>query len=375
MLIFLSCTEVINIKLNSSECECGGVIGLFRPHIQQKIDIPEIKPYVTEYQMERGRCRSCGKRKSSSLPADVGNDLFGPRIKTIIGSLTGFYKNSKREVENILKDIFSIQISLGSISNNEARIADKCKEAYEDIEVELSYSKLLHIDETSHYKNGNLGWCWMFTNASSSLIKLTDSRGKKVLEGSVFGENDAIRVTDRYVVYNYFNPEMRQVCWSHLARDFERFAHSFHPGIREIGEYLRYIAYELFGLKKALLLEQISVLRFLRRGRILRKRAWYYLKDIAHKTDAVHAARVANNIMKCENMMWKFMSDPMNIPLTNNHAERQIRHYVTYRKNSYFTCSERGDRFLERVISLYLTWKQRTQNPVKNLQNLLINHA
>lgn len=65
------------------------------------------------------------------------------------------------------------------------------------------------------------------------------------------------------------------------------------------------------------------------------------------------------------------MKSGKNISLTNNHAEQQIRHYVTYRKNSYFTQSDRGDRFLERIISLYLTWKKRAQNPVKNLQNLL----
>lgn len=40
-----------------------------------------------------------------------------------------------------------------------------------------------------------------------------------------------------------------------------------------------------------------------------------------------------------QDMMWKFLEDPKNIPLTNNHAERQIRHYVVYRKNSYFTQS------------------------------------
>ncbi|MFT4327771.1 MAG: transposase, partial [Wolbachia pipientis] len=41
-----------------------------------------------------------------------------------------------------------------------------------------------------------------------------------------------------------------------------------------------------------------------------------------------------------ERMIWKFLDDPKNIPLTNNFAERQIRHYVVYRKNSYFTQSK-----------------------------------
>ncbi|WP_243018580.1 IS66 family transposase, partial [Candidatus Cardinium hertigii] len=72
-----------------------------------------------------------------------------------------------------------------------------------------------------------------------------------------------------------------------------------------------------------------------------------------------------------ERKLWKFEQDSDNIPLTNNLAERQIRHYVVYRKNSYFTQSERDNRFLERIISLYLTWKQQKLNPYTQLQILI----
>lgn len=365
--------EVTEVNLNSSQCDCGGILSIVNQvHIHQKIDIPEIKPYVTEYHMQKGRCKRCGKRKKASLPLGVTTDLFGPRIKTVIGALTGFYKNSKREVANILRDMFNVDISLGSISNSEYRIANKCAESYEDIELALSYSKMLHIDETSHYNKDKLGWCWMFSNALMSLVKLTDSRGKKVLQNSVFGQDGHIVISDRYCVYNYFDAENRQVCWSHLAREFERFAHSSYVEVKYLGKSLRDIANELFVLKKALHQEQINMLRFLRRTKKLRRRMWYYLKTMSNKPELLQAARMAKNIMKSENMMWKFLDDPNNIPLTNNHAEQQIRHYVTYRKNSYFTQSVRGNEFLERIISLYLTWKKQGQNPVHNLQNLLI---
>jgi len=330
----------------NDKCECGGRISLGKPRIHQKIDLPEIKPHVTNYHIERGRCLSCKKRKSGSLPVGVEPDLFGPRIKAVIGSLSGFYKNSKRDVEAILKDIFNVRISLGTISNNEERISKKCQASYENIELELSYAPLLQIDETSHYKKGKLGWCWGFFSEKASLIKLADSRGKKVLKDSVFGTKDQIITSDRYAVYNYFAEENRQICWAHLRRDFERFANSSHNEIKRIGEYLGLVACELFGLKKALSDEKIDAWRFLRRVRILRKRTWHYLKNLSYLQNAKQATRIAKNMMKSENMMWKFMDNPEFIPLTNNHAEQQLRHYVTYRKNSYFVQSERGERFL-----------------------------
>lgn len=103
-------------------CECGGEFIISeRPYIHQRVDLPEIKPYVVEYQLEHGRCRKCRKRKSSKLPKEVTPDIFGPRVKSVIAAMSGFYKNSKREIANIMKDIFNLDISIGSVSNSEGR--------------------------------------------------------------------------------------------------------------------------------------------------------------------------------------------------------------------------------------------------------------
>ncbi|EAL58197.1 transposase-like, partial [Wolbachia endosymbiont of Drosophila ananassae] len=339
-----------------------------KPYIHQKVDLPEIKPYVVEYQLEHGRCRRCGKRRSSKLPEGVTPDTFGPRVKSIIAAFSGFYKNSKREIASVVNDIFNLNISVGSISNSEHRVASKCKKMYEQIEQEISRSKVLHIDETSHYNKGKLAWCWMFASNTASFVKFTESRGMKVLQNSKFCNRNSLVITDRYAAYNYFADKNRQICWAHLSRDFERLAHSWNIEVKVLGCYLRNVATELFALKKALLKSEIDVLRFVRRTR---KRTKYYLKEISRLPEAIGASRVAKNVLRSERMMWKFLDDPENIPLTNNHAERQIRHYVVYRKNSYFTQSKRGNTFLERIISLYLTWKQRGLNPFQNLLSIV----
>ncbi|MGC0372412.1 MAG: hypothetical protein DGJ47_001125 [Rickettsiaceae bacterium] len=54
----------------------------------------------------------------------------------------------------------------------------------------------------------------------------------------------------------------------------------------------------------------------------------YYLKKMSCGSKGLQATRLAGNILKSENMMWRFLEDPVNIPLTNNHAEQQIRHYA-----------------------------------------------
>ena len=94
----------------------------------------------------------------------------------------------------------------------------------------------------------------------------------------------------------------------------------------------------------------------------------YYLQKVV-STEYLQAQRVANNILKSFDMIWLFLHDPQIEP-TNNLAERQIKHFVKYRKNSYFTWSQRGDRFLERIKSLYATARLQNVNPFDQLRKV-----
>ena len=135
--------EVVDLSISDS-CSCGGSLCIAsNPYIHQKIDLPEIKPHVIDYRVQHGRCRRCGKRYTASLPKGVTPDTFVPKVKSVIAALTGFYKNSKREVTYILKDIFNLDLSLGSISNSEARVAAKCQTAYQAVEETITQSKIL----------------------------------------------------------------------------------------------------------------------------------------------------------------------------------------------------------------------------------------
>ena len=47
---------------------------------------------------------------------------------------------------------------------------------------------------------------------------------------------------------------------------------------------------------------------------------------------------------------------------TNNEAERGLRHAVIWRKLSFGTQSEIGERFVERIMTVALTLKKRAHN-------------
>lgn len=350
-------------------CCCGGRIAWGGMLKHQKVEIAAITPVVTEYHLQQGRCVKCRKKRTAPLPAGVSSDLLGNRAKSVVTALTGFLGNSKRDVQACLKSIFNLDISLGLLSKTEKRVSDHCESWYKELHEHLQDSAYLHIDETGHKNKGKRGWAWVMVNQDATLLKLTDSRGKKVLRG-LLPDYDGMVVTDRYSAYTYFKAEQRQICWAHLSRDFERFAHSQDPTVRAIGEELKHLSDEMFAVYKAKQTKKIEEQLGIRRLRTIRKRLLYFLKQATHLNQSKQAVRVAKNILKAEEMMWKFLSNPQIEP-TNNLAERQIRKFVIYRKRSFFTWSERGNRFLERILSLFLSCRQQNQNPFHHLIHLV----
>jgi transposase len=87
----------------------------------------------------------------------------------------------------------------------------------------------------------------------------------------------------------------------------------------------------------------ISIQR--RFGRLLRKG----LACAEEKT-----ARFCANVLRFEEALWTFVRKE-GVEPTNNHAERTIRTLVLWRKISFGCHSEKGFRFVERVLTVTQT--------------------
>ena len=360
------------IEVFPDVCSCGNKMEAGTTYqVHQKMEIPPIKAYVTEYHLYHGVCRSCGNQNTADLPEGVSLDLLGDHAKAVISALSGFFHNSKRDIQRILHDIFHLPISLGLVSVTEKRVSHKLKSSYDELCEKMEESPYLHIDETGHKCRGEKGWGWMFTNRQMSVLKLTSSRGKKVLQ-SILPAYEGQIISDRYGAYRHFEDEKRQICWSHLKRDFQRFAHSQNEALAEYGRILEQIGYEVFVLEKAFKNQNINNLFFMRQIRKLKKRLLYALKSILRVPDCPHAHRVAHNLLNSFDMMWRFV-DNREIEPTNNLAERQIRKYVIYRKKSLFTWSQRGNEFIERIFYLFLTCRLQNQNSFLRLSTIISN--
>src|SRR5215212_9041101 len=85
----------------------------------QVVELLPLAVRVTEYQMVARRCPSCGKRTRARLPAGVPRRPFGPRLTAVVALLSGRYRLSRREVQQLLQDLWQVRLSLGAVLRQE----------------------------------------------------------------------------------------------------------------------------------------------------------------------------------------------------------------------------------------------------------------
>ena len=93
------------------------------PVILQQIELPEVKAIVTEYQLLKYRCRSCGKSSTAALPEGVPDSAFGTKLMSLLVTLTGVFHLAKREALQLIKDLYDVDIGLGSVPNIEKKVS------------------------------------------------------------------------------------------------------------------------------------------------------------------------------------------------------------------------------------------------------------
>src|SRR3954447_18997432 len=59
-------------------------------------------------------CAQCGKRTRAALPVGVPRRPFGTRLTAVIALLSGRYRLSRREVRQLLRDLWQVRVSLGA---------------------------------------------------------------------------------------------------------------------------------------------------------------------------------------------------------------------------------------------------------------------
>jgi transposase len=325
------------------------------PRRHQVVDLPPVKPHITEYQLAELGCE-CGARTRAELPVGVPAGAFGPRVTAMVAICTGKFRMSKWSVQELLADFCGVKVGLGSISKMEQAVSAAVAPAVEAAEAHVRTQAVVHPDETGWRERGQRRWLWTATTGQVSVFCIDRSRGADVAK-RLLGEDFAgVTVSDRWYGYNWLDPSRRQLCWAHLIRDFTDFVGRGEV-TSGIGTALLRDAKKMFRWWHRVRDGTLSRQDFQRRmrpvERSIRDMLWYGTRSADAKTSGT-----CRDILKHEPALFTFVREE-GIEPTNNSAERALRHAVIWRKVCFGTWSADGSAFVSRILTVVTTLRQQ----------------
>lgn len=321
------------------------------PRRLQVVEIPEAAATVTEYVLEGVACPDCGALTHAEAPAGVAGSV-GPRLQATLAVLAGRFRGSRREVAELIEELYGpkARISLGWLSELEARTAAAMGPAYEEARRAVQGASLVHADETSFPEKFKKGWLWTASTAKAVFFLHDRERSARAAR-RLLGAFRGILVTDRWKAYRH-SKRRRQICLAHLKRNAQGLVDRGGAAAR-IGRPMLALFRKVFDLSAACEEGRISFKSLRRRVTKIRLR----LFDVLTRGDRCRdpkAAGMCRDLLSLFPCIWTFTRNE-GVDLTNNEAERRLRPAVLWRKGSFGTQSDRGSRFVERILTVVQT--------------------
>lgn len=292
------------------------------------------------------------------LPLEA-TSLVGDRLGGLICLLMGQYRLSKRMVQLLLSDVLGVTLSLGMVPKVAAEVSEALVPAVAEAVEFVREADAANADETGWSEGKKDGrarraWLWTFATRVVVVFVIALSRGSNVVKDTLGEGFTGFLTTDRWSAYNFYDLALRQLCWSHLTRDFQGFIDRGGKGGR-IGRALMRERNKMFKWWHRVRDGTLSRPVFERRMQAVERRVGRLLRKAVVRAES-KTAGMAAEILKLEEAMWTFV-EVEGVEPTNNFGERCIRHSVMWRKTSFGTQSPEGSRFVERILTAVTTLK------------------
>ncbi|HVA19187.1 MAG TPA: IS66 family transposase [Solirubrobacteraceae bacterium] len=338
----------------------------------QVAELPPITVLFVEHRTHRLCCPECQLKTTARLPGEVRGSAFGPRLQAAVVTLTARDRISRRGIVELARDLFGAGVSVGAVDAICQRTSAALAGPHAQLQNWVLDQGAVHVDETGWRTAGESRALWTATTPAATLLQIAEHCNREQFD-QLIGDYTGIVISDRWNGYSHLDPERRQVCWSHIQRDFRR--HS--EGLAE---------QKTFGQQGLELTRQVFT-------------AWHRYQHEHHDRDQLQAQiapiqtqlrqllqaaspksrrtrwhrRFANNLLKVWPALWTFTSVE-GVEPTNNPAERALRSPVIHRKLSHGTRSTNGERFTERALSAAATCRLQHRSLFAYLSELIVAH-
>jgi len=311
--------------------------------------------------------------------------LIGPTLASFIVALTLQLRSSHRRVRTFLADWFGLEISTALISQCRHELGravePPIQEAVRDALAQSHQpnqtlgqapsqepSQTAHIDETPWPQGAANLWLWVLI--TSQVIFYSVGRRTAEMFARLIGDYQGWLMSDGYRVYRVYGQRLR--CWAHILRKARGLAESTDRRSQHFGQ-------QVLAHFKALMDSVYQA----REGppqpngtlRAQHHKALWDFHDVCHRlvndpNAPKKALDLAVELLNDWEAFWMVLDDP-SLPLTNNEAERALRHWVILRQIQQGTRTEEGSRALANLASVIDTCRLRQCSPWPYLAEVL----
>lgn len=331
-------TESVDVK--PTQCSCGAqqFDDTVPYYTHQQVELPEIEFKVTHFVLYKGRCKGCGKTVVANIDREHRFG-YGPRISALVAELSGMQGISRRSVQQFLSSVLGLPMSTGTIQKIIDRMSAAICPAYDKIAQTAHDQQVAYIDETSWFKCGKLQWLWVMVTSVAALYLVHPKRSGKALEALV-KEWQGILVSDNFSVYKSWIHK-RQNCLAHFIRKAIKLSESPNVKISKFGDQILSQLQLLCHYAKAPPTKTEWTIFYWRLVWLL----------ILYSGADNEAGKLAKSIGAVMDTLWTFLEEH-GVEPTNNRAERALRFGVIWRKRCFGSQSDKGQRWVERILSL-----------------------
>ncbi len=191
----------------------------------------------------------------------------------------------------------------------------------------------VHVDESPWPIQGedSNGYMWTAANRRGAVYRFEPTRSGKVAEELLTAREGSV-LTDGFAGYNRLKkiPTLRMgACWSHARREFFERLEDYPREAKEAIEIID----ELFAIEgKIKTFEELRECRRTESRAVLDRYRKWLLETAANNLKQTGLRKAIDYSLKFWAELSRF-ADDLSLPLTNNDAERALRHAVMGRKN------------------------------------------
>lgn len=337
-------------RLTPPQCACGQTAWtVTRPYqTHQVLELPAIQMAVRHWVLQEAWCSMGAQWTKAPVPPEHTAG-YGPRLTALVGEIAGTHGTGRRTIQTCCASVLQVPLRLGAIQKMLDRVAHAIEPHYQAIASQARRALVNDMDAPSWFLTSTLHWWWVMAHETVACSMIHPHRSK-VAVAALIEEWAGLLVSDGYGVYQPWVTQ-RQTCLAHLIRTARGLAERSSPDLAACG------AWALAELQ-----------RLCHRATAPPTggewRAWY--ARLCRLIDQYHdrpddAGRFARRLLREMDSLWVFLTQQGGEP-TNNRAERALRFGVLWRQRSQGTASDKGNRWVERILSLKETCRLQARS-------------